>query len=105
MAAQDRFTHGHHQGLRNVSTALRIAPAMFALRAQCGRDVRAPSIHFKYGFKSNLRFASKGFHRSPSFAIRFRTLSRRKSSILTPRSSSFQVTGVETVAFGVGRTE
>ena len=29
----------------------------------------------------------------------------RKSSIATPLSISFQVTGVETVAFGLGRTE
>src|ERR1051325_10056765 len=47
----------------------------------------------KYGFKSN-RFvlSTKGFQRSPTLAIRLRTLSRRKSSIRTPFSISFQVT-------------
>ncbi len=49
--------------------------------------------------------ASSGFHRSPSFAMRSRTLSSRKSSIRTPFSTSSHVSGVDTVAFGFGRTE
>ena len=42
--------------------------------------------------------ASSGFHRSPSLRTRAGTLSIRKSSISKPRSTSCQVTGVETVA-------
>ena len=49
--------------------------------------------------------ASSGLNRSPVFLNRARTLSRRKSSIRTPRSISFHVTGVETQARGWGRTE
>src|SRR5262245_12232038 len=46
----------------------------------------------------------RGCQRSPSLRTRAGTLSIRKSSIETPFSTSFQVTGVETVARGVGRT-
>ena len=49
--------------------------------------------------------ASSGAHRSPSRRTRAGTLSMRKSSITTPRSTSAQVTGVDTAARGVGRTE
>ena len=49
--------------------------------------------------------ASNGFQRSPSFAMRWRTLSILKSSRRTPFSSSFHATGVDTVARGLGRTE
>ena len=49
--------------------------------------------------------ASRGFQRSPTLAIRCRTLSILKSSSCTPFSSSFHVTGVDTVANGLGRTE
>src|SRR5215831_459726 len=38
--------------------------------------------------------ASSGFHRSPSFFTRAGTLATVKSSIATPFSTSFQVTGV-----------
>jgi hypothetical protein len=95
----------------NISRGLVRRPArltmeIFALRAQCGRDVRAPSIHFKYGSRLNrFCFDNKGAQRSPSFSIRLRTLSIRKSSMSMPRSISFHVTGVETIAFGVGRIE
>ena len=51
------------------------------------------------------RLASRSFHRSPTFAIRWRTLSSLKSSIFAPRSTSFQVSGVDTVASGLGLTE
>src|SRR5882672_3534360 len=51
------------------------------------------------------RDASSGFQRSPTFAIRSRTLSSRKSSIRTPRATSDHSSGVDTVASGVGRTE
>ena len=51
------------------------------------------------------RAARSGFHRSPAFSIRARTLSRRKSSIATPFSTSAQVSGVDTEAVAVGRTE
>ena len=51
------------------------------------------------------RDASSGFQRSPTFAILSRTLSRRKSSMRTPRATSVHSSGVETVASGVGRTE
>ena len=47
----------------------------------------------------------RGFQRSPSFAKRAGALSTRKSSMATPFSISSQVTGVETVARGLGRTE
>src|SRR5438477_11425650 len=47
--------------------------------------------------------AITGFHRSPSFLSRGRTLSMRKSSMRTPRSTSSHVTGTETLATGVGR--
>ena len=42
------------------------------------------------------RVASSGFQRSPSFFTRAGTLPMWKSSIATPRSISFHVTGVET---------
>ena len=51
------------------------------------------------------RLSSSGFHRSPTLAMRWRTLSSLKSSILAPFSTSFQVSGVDTVARGFGRTE
>ena len=51
------------------------------------------------------RVSSSGFQRSPRFVRRAGTLSIRKSSIATPFSISSQVTGVETVVFGLGRTE
>src|SRR5712691_3581110 len=54
---------------------------------------------------SNLFFPRTGFHRSPTFATRARTLSIRKSSMRTPSSISSHVTGVDTPANGVGRTE
>src|SRR6266478_5874386 len=74
--------------------------------AQCGRDVRAPSLHFKYGSSLNrFCFDNNGDQRSLIFSIRLRTLSMRKSSMAMPRSISFQSTGVETVALGVGRIE
>ena len=46
-----------------------------------------------------------GCQRSPRRRTRAGTLSIRKSSIEIPFSTSFQVTGTETVARGVGRTE
>ncbi len=46
-----------------------------------------------------------GFQRSPASRTRSRTLSMRKSSMRTPPSISSQVTGVDTDAIGVGRTE
>ena len=51
------------------------------------------------------RLPSSGFHRSPTLAIRWRTLSSLKSSICAPFSTSFHVSGVDTVARGLGRTE
>jgi len=49
--------------------------------------------------------ALSGFHRSPTLAIRARTLSRRKASMATPFSTSAHVIGVDTDAVAVGRTE
>jgi hypothetical protein len=46
-----------------------------------------------------------GAHRSPTRANRSRTLSSRKSPISHPAAISSQVTGVETVASGLARTE
>ena len=46
-----------------------------------------------------------GFHRSPTLAIRRRTLSSLKSSMCAPFSTSFHASGVDTVARGLGRTE
>ena len=51
------------------------------------------------------RFCSSGFQRSPILATRAGTLSRRKSATSKPFSISSQVTGVETAASGLGRTE
>ena len=51
------------------------------------------------------RAARSGFHRSPTFSTRSGTLLMVKSSIVTPRSTSLHVTGVDTVASGRGRTE
>jgi hypothetical protein len=48
---------------------------------------------------------TSGFHKSPVFAMRGRTLSSRKSSMVTPWATSSHVTGVDTVASLVGRTE
>jgi hypothetical protein len=49
--------------------------------------------------------ASNGAQRSPTFFTRAGTVSIRKSSVATPRSSSRHLTGVDTVARGRGRTE
>src|SRR5581483_6731848 len=51
------------------------------------------------------REASIGFHRSPRRLRRSGTLAMRKSSISTPSATSSHVTGVDTVASGLGRTE
>ena len=51
------------------------------------------------------RSTSSGFHRSPSFATRAGTFSTVKFSMRIPRSTSFHVTGVDTVASGRGRGE
>src|SRR6185437_142643 len=51
------------------------------------------------------RAASSGAHRSRSSATRSGTVSIRNASRSTPRSTSSQLTGVDTVARGVGRTE
>src|SRR5579864_5382967 len=51
------------------------------------------------------RADSSGFHKSPIFSSRRGTLRIVKSSMRIPRSTSFQVTGVETVAAGLGLTE
>jgi hypothetical protein len=48
-------------------------------------------------------FASSGSQRSPTSRSRAGTFAMWKSSMRTPRSSSSQVTGVDTVARGVGR--
>ena len=56
--------------------------------------------------KSNLpRESVSGCQRSPNRRTRSGTFSRRKSSSRNPRSTSSQVTGMETVACGFGRTE
>src|SRR5215471_9060233 len=49
--------------------------------------------------------ASNGFQRSPTLRTRAGTLSMRKSSIRKPRSISRHVTGVDTGARCLGRTE
>jgi hypothetical protein len=51
------------------------------------------------------RRAARGAHRSPTRATRARTLQMWKSSRRIPSSTSRQVTGVDTVASGWGRTE
>src|SRR6185437_4826836 len=51
------------------------------------------------------RAASNGAHKSPSSATRSGTVSIRNASRSTPCSTSSQLTGVDTVARGVGRTE
>ena len=54
---------------------------------------------------TRFRFRSKGRKRSPTSCNRAGIFSRRNSSVSTPRSISSQVTGVETGACGLGRTE
>ena len=51
------------------------------------------------------RLERSGFHRSPSFRTRAGTFSSRKSSMWNPRSTSSQLTGVDTPANSLGRTE
>ncbi len=51
------------------------------------------------------REARSGFQRSPSRASRARMFRMVKSAILNPRSTSAHVTGVDTVASSVGRSE
>src|SRR5437867_2123395 len=51
------------------------------------------------------RFANNGAHKSPIAFTRAGTLSMRKSSVVAPCSSSFQVRGADTVALGLGRGE
>ena len=64
------------------------------------------TFHHRNFSRRKRPFSSRrGFQRSPSFLTRAGTLSTRKSSIATPFSISFQVTGVETDARGLGRTE
>ena len=71
------------------------------------RQQRSEGFGTHRNFARSTRFvlASNGFQRSPRSAMRARTLSTRKSSMAKPRSTSSHVTGVETVASGVGRTE
>jgi hypothetical protein len=51
------------------------------------------------------RACRSAFHKSPRRPIRAGTFLTVKSSMRTPRSISFQVTGVDTVASARGRTE
>src|SRR5262249_53550796 len=56
--------------------------------------------------RSNRFFpAITGFQRSPTFLSRASALSIRNASMRTPRSTASHVTGMETLATGVGRTE
>ena len=65
---------------------------------------RASPKNFARGWSGPSR-ARIGFHRSPSSSRRSRTLSTRKSSMSAPASTSSHVSGIDTVAFGRGRTE
>jgi hypothetical protein len=71
---------------------------------------RAPPEMAPYETRYRPRFVRpvlprSGFQRSPTFASRARKLSKRQSSMSTPRSTSFQETGVDTGARARGRTE
>src|SRR5439155_12440974 len=69
------------------------------------RDARLGIALHTFSIPVRARFASSGAHRSPRRRTRAGRLSMRKSSIAIPCSTSAQVTGVETAARGVGRTE
>lgn len=92
----------HARSLREAKARAR---AMLSLEmiACFSDDTEAAQKNFSS--RNRPRAKSNGFQRSPSFSRRAGTLSMRKSSISIPLSISFQVTGVETVARGVGRTE
>src|SRR5262245_31178949 len=62
-----------------------------------------PALYTNAPRSNRPRFASSGFHRSPSFATRAGTFITVKFSTRIPRSTSFHVTGVDTVASGRGR--
>src|SRR5687767_2248480 len=69
---------------------------------RCERESHFLKILYRF---TRFVFASTGFQRSPTSSSRRTALSMRKSSIFTPPSSSSHVTGIETPANGVGRTE
>jgi ABC-type lipoprotein release transport system permease subunit len=90
-------------GADDVVTWGEISPEF---RGHLEQDNAVSRLWVKY-FSRSVRpiVSSNSAHRSPRFAIRSRTLSRRKSSVATPLASSSHVTGVDTVARGRGRTE
>src|SRR5258708_30047100 len=101
--AEHAHPHAIEGGQNNGWLTERVAGQV---HVRAARSVRAPSLHFKYGSSLNrFCFDNNGDQRSLTFSIRLRTLSMRKSSMAMPRSISFQSTGVETVALGVGRIE
>src|SRR5947207_11957952 len=78
------------------------------LRDQPGweREIELGHVHYTNFPKfTRPRAARSGFQRSPIFATRDGTLRIVKSSMRTPRSTSRHVTGAETLASGLGRTE
>src|SRR5262245_9894655 len=70
-----------------------------------GRTARGIALYTNALRSNRPRDESKGFQRSPTRATRAGTFRIVKSSRRIPRSTSFQVTGVDTVASGRGRTE
>ena len=94
-----------------AAAALRLAPAIVVVATAVPRNSRRVTLRGMrrcYTYCERLkrpRAASSGFHRSPIFATRAGTFLTVKSSMRTPCSISFQVTGVDTVASGRGRTE
>src|SRR4030095_12196077 len=87
-------------GNRTAAIGLQIAD-----RLQTIRNPQSRGNHTNFSKENRPRFFSKGAQRSPSLATRAGIFRIVKSSIRTPRSTSRHVTGVETVAFGLGRTE
>ena len=92
---------------REVQQARARSFGRWFLRDQLGRqlEIEVGNVHRYFPRSNRPRAESSGFHKSPRRATRFGTFFMVKSSIRTPRSISFQVTGVDTVASGRGRTE
>src|SRR5262249_8469061 len=87
-----------------------VAPFLGCRHGGLHRAIAVPAIarppaHVKRPRSKRPRRSRSGAQRSPRRRTRAGTLSGRKSSVRTPSSISRQLTGVETHARGLGRTE
>ena len=113
-APQEPFEVREHRVLDGAAVTLQHQEARPSAFARLLGDERLGQVEVEVGNvhepKNRPRFtrpltAFRGFQRSPTFLIRARTLSSRKASMATPFSTSAHVSGVDTDAVDVGRTE